>query len=95
MGTSIKRSIWIRMAAAIVAVLLFSGVTTMNIIRIDRTQDASVQASALLDSAQRAEVAHYKWSSNLSNALYAGAEFTGSMDPTTCALGQWIGRAHV
>ena len=78
MGTSIKRSIWIRMAAAIVAVLLFSGVTTMNIIRIDRTQDASVQASALLDSAQRAEVAHYKWSSNLSNALYAGTEFTGS-----------------
>ena len=56
MGTSIKRSIWIRMAAAIVAVLLFSGVTTMNIIRIDRTQDASVQASALLDSAQRAEI---------------------------------------
>ena len=90
MGTSIKRSIWIRMAAAIVAVLLFSGVTTMNIIRIDRTQDASVQASALLDSAQRAEVAHYKWSSNLSNALYAGTEFTGSMDPTTCALGQWL-----
>lgn len=39
---------------------------------------------------QGAEVAHYKWSSGLSNALYAGAEFTGSIDPTTCVLGQWL-----
>ena len=74
MGTSIKRSVNIRVICAIVAVILFSCVTTMNILRIESTQDASAQASALLDSAQKAEVAHYKWSANLSNALYAGTE---------------------
>ena len=90
MGTSIKRSVNIRVICAVVAVILFSCVTTMNILRIESTQDASAQASALLDSAQKAEVAHYKWSANLSNALYAGTEFTGSMDHTSCALGKWL-----
>ena len=90
MGKSISRSINIRVIAAIISVLLFSGVMTVNIIRMDRTHDASLQASALLDSAQKAEVAHYKWSGNLSNALYAGTEFTGSMDYTACALGKWL-----
>ena len=41
MGTSIKRSIGIRVACAIIGVLLFSVVTTVNIIRIQDTQDAS------------------------------------------------------
>lgn len=35
-------------------------------------------------------MAHYKWSANLSHALYAGTEFTGSTDPTGCVLGQWL-----
>ena len=90
MGTSIKRSVNIRVICAVVAVLLFSFVTTANILRIKDTQAASAQAASLLDSAQKAEVAHYKWSANLSNALYAGTEFTGSMDHTGCVLGQWL-----
>ena len=90
MGTSIKRSVGIRVACAIAAILIFSGMTTMNILRIEGTQDDSVRASSMLDQIQRAEVAHYKWAANLSNALYAGTEFTGSMDHTGCVLGQWL-----
>lgn len=90
MGTSIKRSVNIRVICAIIAVVLFSCVTTMNILRIEGTQETNTQASALLDSAQKAEVAHYKWSANLSNALYAGTEFTGSTDHTGCVLGKWL-----
>lgn len=90
MRKSIKKMVGIRVAVALFAILLFSVVTTVNIIRIDRTQAANVQANTLLDKAQKAEAAHYKWSSNLNNALYAGTEFTGSIDPTTCVLGQWI-----
>ena len=90
MGKSIKRSVMIRVVCAIVAVLLFSLVTTVNILRIEGTQGESIQASALLNSIQQAEVAHYKWSANLSNALYAGTEFTGSMDHTACVLGKWL-----
>lgn len=44
----------------------------------------------MLKKAQTAESAHYRWAANLSNALYAGTEFTGSIDPTTCVLGKWI-----
>ena len=90
MRKSIKKMVGYRIAAALGSVLLFSVVTTVNILNIERTQSANAQASALLDSAQKAETAHYKWSSNLSNALYAGTEFTGSMDYTACALGKWL-----
>lgn len=90
MRKSIKKMVGIRVAVALFAVLLFSVMMTVNIIRVEHTQTESIQANSLLDRAQRAEAAHYKWSSNLSNALYAGTEFTGSIDPTTCVLGQWL-----
>ena len=90
MGTSIKRSVSIRVACALVAVVLFSVMVTTNIIRIDGAQEANVAANALLDRCHQAETAHYKWATNLSNALFFGAEFTGSTSPDTCVLGQWI-----
>lgn len=90
MGKSIKRSVLIRTAAALVSILLFSFVTTGNILRIQSIQRTTTEAFALLERAQSAETAHYKWAANLSNALYAGGSFTGSIDPTACALGQWI-----
>ncbi|MDE7193222.1 MAG: CZB domain-containing protein, partial [Oscillospiraceae bacterium] len=90
MGTSIKVNVGLRVAATLASMLLFSVMTTVNIVRIDKTQTANTQTNALLAKARTAETAHYKWSANLSNALYAETEFTGSMDPTTCALGQWL-----
>ena len=80
----------IRVICALVAVLLFSGVTTANILRIEGAQKNNVKAIAMLNQVQQAEVAHYKWSANLSNALYSGMEFTGSMDHTSCVLGKWL-----
>ncbi len=90
MGKSIKRSVSIRVACALVAVLLFSVAMTINILSLESSQKVNAQASDLLSKAQSAETAHYRWSTNLSNALYAGTEFTGSMDPTTCELGKWL-----
>lgn len=86
MGTSIKRSVGIRVICAVVMILLFSGITTFNILRIEGTQGDNVLAAATLNQVQRAETAHYKWSANLSNALYSGTEFTGSMDHTSVAV---------
>ena len=90
MRKSIKKIVFIRVAAALLSILLFSGVTTFNLLRIKGMQEDSAATVALLSRAQTAETAHYKWSMNLSNALYAGTEFTGSKDPTTCVLGQWL-----
>lgn len=90
MRKSIKLMVGIRVAAALASILLLSNVTINNIAQIKKTQAAEKQITSLLSNVQLAETAHYKWSSNLSNALYAGTEFTGSTDPTTCVLGQWV-----
>lgn len=90
MRKSVKLMVGIRVAAAFLSMMLFSVLTTKNIISVDRSEEYNSAVNALLTRAQMAEAAHYKWASNLSNALYAGMEFTGSTDPTGCVLGQWI-----
>lgn len=90
MRKSIKVMVGLLVAGAFLSVLLFSFLTTKNIINMDHSQDFNIEVNELLQRAQKAEVAHYKWSSNLSNALYSGSEFTGSTDPTGCILGQWL-----
>lgn len=90
MRKSIKIMAGTRVVAALLAVVLFSVLTTKNIFNMEESQADSVAVNALLQRAQKAEAAHYKWSSNLSNALYSGSEFTGSTDPTGCVLGQWL-----
>lgn len=90
MRKSIKIMVGLRIVAAFIAVLLFSTLTTRNIINMEHSEEYNIEVNALLQRAQKAEVAHYKWSANLSNALYAGTEFTGSTDPTGCVLGQWL-----
>ena len=90
MRKSTKKMVTIRVAVALLAVLLFSVMMTINILSIQHSQEKNAEAAAVLDRVQRAETAHYKWSANLSNALYANSEFTGSTDPTTCVLGQWL-----
>lgn len=87
---SIKISVLIRVICAFVATLLFSIMVTFNLLHIESTLDHSESVNALQTRAQSAEIAHYKWAVNLSNALYAGREFTGSTDHTACVLGQWI-----
>jgi len=47
-------------------------------------QEASSGASAVLN-------AHYTWRHGITMAVLTEGEFTGSLDPTTCALGKWLG----
>ncbi len=90
MRRSIKIMAGIRVVAVLLAVLLFSLLTTQSIFNLEATEEENASVNVLLQRAQMAEAAHYKWSSNLSNALYSGLEFTGSTDPTGCVLGQWL-----
>lgn len=90
MKKGINKMVGFRVAGAIATTLLFSFMTTLNIMHIESNEEYSLRSHELLDRAQRAEIAHYKWASNLSNALYEGTEFTGSIDHTGCVLGQWI-----
>ncbi len=90
MRKSIKKNVWMRVAAAIGSAVLLAVVNGVGLYQVKGAQAESEAESAVLDRALKAEVAHYKWSANLSNALYEGTEFTGSKDPTTCILGQWV-----
>lgn len=90
MRKSIKVMVGIRVAAAFLSVVLFSFLTTKNIMTMEASEEYNVEVNALLQRAQKAEAAHYKWATNLSNALYTGTEFTGSTDHTGCVLGQWL-----
>lgn len=90
MKKSIKRTVLIRIAATLASTLLFSFLTTYNIMRIERTQADNSNAHEVQKRVQTAEAAHYRWVVNLSNALFMGYEFTGSTDHTSCVLGQWL-----
>lgn len=90
MRKSIKVMVGIRVAAAFLAVMLFSVLITTSIMNMKASEEDNVSINAVLQRAQKAEAAHYKWTVNLSNALYSGTEFTGSTDPTGCVLGQWL-----
>jgi len=87
---SIRKMVKIRVIMALGSILLFGFIVTYNMTKIKRTEVANEQSNALLERACAAEVAHYKWVNNLSNALYVGTEFTGSIDHTGCVLGQWL-----
>lgn len=90
MRKSIKVMVGIRVVTALLSVVLFSGLTTKNIMNMEDSEEFNVEVNAVLQRAQKAEAAHYKWAANLSNALYSGSEFTGSTDHTGCVLGQWL-----
>ena len=90
MRKSIKTMAGIRVAFAFAAVLVYSLVVTFNVFLIKDAANDSSDASTMLDTIEKAETAHYKWSSGLSSALYAGIEFEGTMDPTACVLGKWL-----
>ncbi|MCM1054261.1 MAG: methyl-accepting chemotaxis protein [Bacteroides sp.] len=90
MKKSIKKIVIIRIAFALASVLLFSFLTTYNILRIERLHDEATSMHTTQMNAQKAEAAHYRWSINLSSALFSDTEFTGSTDHTSCVLGQWL-----
>lgn len=90
MKKSIKQAVWLRVAAAMVFLLIFSAAVSIGIIGIQDADQQSADAYGVLSQAQSAEVAHYKWSIGLSKTLYEGVSFTGSTDATSCALGKWL-----
>lgn len=90
MKRSIRKSVWIRIILATLSILVFCVAVNISAFYVRSTQTAMTRSNSLLDQAQSAKSAHYKWCSMLSNSIYTGVEFTGSLDDKTCDLGQWI-----
>lgn len=90
MKKSIKWAVGIRVASAMLSLLIFCAAVVFGIVGIKSADAKSAKAQEIFDQACAAEVAHYKWSGDLSSAVYEGTQFTGSVDPSSCALGKWI-----
>lgn len=90
MKKSIKKSVLIRVAATVCSILIFSGVVMLCRMELQRANASVEQSEHFMTQAYESEVAHYKWASNLSNAIYEGTEFTGSTEDTNCVLGKWL-----
>ncbi|MCL2496654.1 MAG: methyl-accepting chemotaxis protein [Clostridiales bacterium] len=78
--------------AAIGMVLGLAGIFALQM-----TKDYSVEISSLAATSNGASNvlnAHYTWRHGLTEAVLTGGEFTGSLDPDSCALGKWLGSAE-
>ncbi len=74
--------------SGIVLLLVVISILMMTEIRREYEDVASYQDHQ--QEAQSVIAAHYKWLEQLSDSITTGAEFEGSLDPETCALGEWI-----
>lgn len=73
-------------AAMIVLLVLIVGI----IIRLWNTDQDIINEVKYGADLYKAEVAHYQWVADLGMALNYGQGFDGTLDPTQCALGQFI-----
>lgn len=76
---------------------LFSGIVLLlvviSILMMTEIRREYEDVAAYQDHQQEAQsviAAHYKWLEQLSESITTGADFAGSLDPETCALGEWI-----
>lgn len=74
--------------AGIALLLVLISILMMVQIRREYEEVASYQDHQ--QEAQSVIAAHYKWLEQLSDSITTGADFAGSLDPETCALGKWI-----
>lgn len=73
-------------AAMIVLLVLIVGI----IIQLWNTDQDIINEVKYGADLYKAEVAHYQWVTSLGMALNYGQDFDGTLDPTQCALGQFI-----
>lgn len=90
MESSIKKSVWIRVAVIFVVVIISGTATILGLRQVRQLSMATSEATSIHTVALAAEKAHFSWIENLSSAISYGTEFTGSTDYTACDLGKWL-----
>lgn len=83
---SIRRSILIRITYIGITVFLLGTISSIGFSRMM----VQMSHASLNESIMNAQKAHYIWLENLNSALNFNTEFTGSLDHTTCGLGQLL-----
>ncbi len=78
---------------ALLAVLIIS--SSSNIASVRETKDETAYVNEQVDLLNGALTAHQEWAKNLLSSFTLGTNFTGSLDSTTCGLGQFISSSYV
>jgi len=73
--------------ALVAAMLGISGLVSTRNLNIISSELKALQRES--DSVTKVLNAHYAWRQSLTESVMLGHEFTGSLDPGACALGQW------
>ena len=81
------KNYFLRVIAAMAVLLVLIIAIVIRLWVIDRNLISEVKYGAEL---YKAETAHYKWINALGMSLNYGTEFNGQLDPTACALGQFL-----
>lgn len=75
----------------ICAVILSQGIMFYETFGYIRDQNAERDlCSDLTAELLEIEMLHNEWLQNLTLSIYTGVEFTGSLDHTTCSMGNWL-----
>lgn len=92
---SIKYAIFIRVSCILLATLLCGAVTFFGFHKVTTANDAQTEITSLNNAVLTAQKAHYVWLEGLNSSLNFGTEFTGSLDHTSCGLGQLLYSSNV
>lgn len=69
---------------------LFLGVFLFNLFYLKALTEQQTSLNHEHSDLLSHEVAHYKWVTALNDTISSGKEFTGTLDPTACNLGQYL-----
>jgi len=72
----------------LVAVIGASGIIAIR--TLSALSDELYRQQSLGHSISSVLNAHFTWRQNLTVAVFTGSKFSGSLDPETCVLGQWL-----
>ncbi|MFI3254357.1 MAG: methyl-accepting chemotaxis protein [Eubacteriales bacterium] len=88
--TGIRKAVLIRFSIIFVLllVLMISSVNNINSVR--STKNETERINLQIDGLNKSLAAHQEWVKNLLESFTVGTVFTGSNDPTSCTLGQFL-----
>ena len=85
-----KKAFILHFLAITVSVLIMVISVTLSFQSINKVNGLISECYEEKELLLSAQTAHYKWGSNLSNALNYGTEFTGQKDETKCDFGKYL-----
>lgn len=91
MKKNIRAQIMFGYLLIILVPIIITLVTLANLFLINNEVASLSNNSAHRNDTKDAVVGHYSWILGLGDSILEGKPFTGSLDPTTCGLGKWMG----